>query len=136
MLLRALLLEPFILKAPAGSGEAPLLDARAVLARGYGRYWQFTTVNRARGALDPEAVYVDEMKAVGLETLLEQHLDWFIPHGTTHIPAVHVATFALHLGTFTRMPDEGARAAVWGSLQRYFEQNSERDVYVRRQVFR
>ena len=67
--------------------EPPLLlSAENVLARGYGRYWQFTTTSKARGALDPEAVYVLEDDALGLEELLTRPLP--LVHRTRCFPTV------------------------------------------------
>ena len=117
--------------------EPPLLlSAENVLARGYGRYWQFTTTSKARGALDPEAVYVLEDDALGLEELLTDHCRWFIAHGVSRLSPIEANSAAEQLYRLARMPDETVRRRLWRELAHWLEGQAQTEVFVRRQVFK
>ena len=113
-----------------------LLSAQTVLIGGYGRYWQFTTASKARGALDHEAVYVLEDDALGLEELLTDHCRWFIAHGVSRLSPIEANSAAEQLYRLARMPDETVRRRLWCELAHWLEGQAQTEVFVRRQVFR
>ena len=113
-----------------------LLRAQTVLIGGYGRYWQFTTTSKARGALDPEAVYVLEDDALGLEGLLTDHCRWFIAHGVSRLSPIEANSAAEKLYRLARMPDETVRRGLWRELADWLKEQAQTEVFVRRRVFR
>ena len=113
-----------------------LLSAQTVLIGGSGRYWQFTTTSKARGALDHEAVYVLEDDALGLEELLTDHCRWFIAHGVSRLSPIEANSAAEQLYRLARMPDETVRRGLWRELADWLKGQAQTEVFVRRQVFR
>jgi hypothetical protein len=113
-----------------------MLDAREVLAAGFGRYWQFTINGANRGAPDPEAVYVRVTDVSELRSVLADHIRWFMPHGTSRLCSDEVTSLAEALCRLARLPDERARGITWQALKFWLQTRESDAVFVRLQVFR
>jgi hypothetical protein len=112
-----------------------LLDARQVLARGPGIYWQFTPGSRAKSPLSDIAVYLGTTAAPSIEQVLRQELSWFIPEGVTALGGSHATQFRERVGEASRMPDEPEGGAALHELSAWLDEHDGQTLFIQLQRF-